>query len=398
VIALKSKALFLLFILLLSPLLSACTARELNTISLVTALGIDKDDAGYAVTYQVLNPKPIAAKKSVDEAPFVLYSEKGKSLDEINKRVTTQAARKIYAAHVRAVVVGEDVARDGLKDILDYLFRSVEYRTDYYFIIAKGTTARQILSTVTAIDSISGMKLFESIENSKKWWAPTSSLQLVELVNDINAKGKNPVLAGVEFYEETKDEDTIGNLKTTSPGKIKFTALGAFHHDKLIGWFDESESIGFSNIVGKAKSSSAFVDFDDNTRVSLYVNEKKTKIKASLSDGKPVINVMFSAKMMITAQTGDVDFTDQENLEKLNRLANEKLIIFCKKTLDKAQHELKTDVFGFGESIHRAYPKVWGELKNNWDDEFTTLQVNFTADMQVMDLGQNLKPIIREEE
>jgi spore germination protein KC len=232
----------------------------------------------------------------------------------------------------------------------------------------------------------------------KKWWAPTNSLKIVELVNDINAKGKNPALAGVELYQKTEDMDTIKGLEKSSPGKLKFTDLGVFHGDKLVGWLDEKESLAFNNIAGKTKSSVVSVVYDNNTNVSLNINMKETKIKVSLSDSKPVINVMLSAEMMITTMTGDVDFTDKENLDKLNSIVNEKMIDLCKKTLDKAQHELKTDIFGFGESIHRAYPKVWNELKDNWDSEFTTLQVNFTADTKIMDFGENLKSIIGEKE
>jgi len=124
VIQLKSKALSALLILLLFPLLSACSTRELDAFSLVTSLGIDKDEAGYMMTYQVLNPKAVASKKSVNESPFVLYSEKGKDLGEIERRTTTQASRMMYFSHIRTIVIGEDVARDGLKEILDYLTRS----------------------------------------------------------------------------------------------------------------------------------------------------------------------------------------------------------------------------------------------------------------------------------
>ncbi len=87
---------------------------------------------------------------------------------------------------------------------------------------------------------------------------------------------------------------------------------------------------------------------------------------------------------------------DKTNLDKLHSLADEKMIDSCKKTLDKAQREFKTDIFGFGESIHRAYPKLWNELKDNWDTEFTQLQVSFTADTSIRDFGENLKPIIGE--
>ena len=68
------------------------------------------------------------------------------------------------------------------------------------------------------------------------------------------------------------------------------------------------------------------------------------------------------------------------------------------KRLDKAQHELKTDIFGFGEHIHRKYPKVWNELKDDWDTEFEKLQVNFIFDTKIKDVGLILKSIINEEE
>jgi spore germination protein KC len=96
--------------------------------------------------------------------------------------------------------------------------------------------------------------------------------------------------------------------------------------------------------------------------------------------------------------TGDVDFTDQENLDKLISISNERIINICNKLLDKVQHEMKTDIFGFGESIHRAYPEVWDKLKDNWDEEFASLQVTFIPDSKIMDLGQNLKSIISEGE
>ncbi len=393
----KAKALSALMILVLVPLLNACSTRELNTFNLVTALGIDKDESGYMVTYQVLNPKAVASNKSLHESTSFVYSEKGTGFDMIEKRITAQTARTMYTPHIRTVVLGEDVAKDGISELLDYLFRDDEFRTDYYFAIAKGTTANEVLSAVTVIESVSGMKIYESIENSKKQWASVNSLKIVELINDINAIGNNPVLAGVELSPEA-DRDDIDHLTKSNGRVVTLSALGAFHDDKLIGWLDEAESISFMNIVGKTKLTANTFDFNESTRVSMTINVKKPKIKVSLSDGKPVISVMLLAETMITTQTGDVDFADQQNLDKLIRIVNGKVTGNCMKILDKAQRELKSDIFGFGENIHKAYPKVWNELKDNWDEEFTKLQVNFSADTKIMDLGLALKPVIREEE
>lgn len=37
-----------------------------------------------------------------------------------------------------------------------------------------------------------------------------------------------------------------------------------------------------------------------------------------------------------------------------------------KAALRKAQAELGVDIFGFGEAVHRKYPKEWQELKGRW--------------------------------
>jgi spore germination protein KC len=60
-----------------------------------------------------------------------------------------KASRLIYNTHLRMVVFGEAVVQDGIKSILDYFMRSYEYRTDFSFVVAKNSTAKDIISTLT---------------------------------------------------------------------------------------------------------------------------------------------------------------------------------------------------------------------------------------------------------
>lgn len=39
------------------------------------------------------------------------------------------------------------------------------------------------------------------------------------------------------------------------------------------------------------------------------------------------------------------------------------------KTIKKTQ-QLGTDIFGFGEAVHRADPTYWNKVKDNWEQEF----------------------------
>lgn len=67
--------------------------------------------------------------------------------------------------------------------------------------------------------------------------------------------------------------------------------------------------------------------------------------------------------------------------------------------MNKAQKDLETDIFGFGEVIHRKYPELWEKIKENWNNEFADLPVNITVKVKTNHLGQITKPFfIKEKE
>ncbi|HPD01686.1 MAG TPA: Ger(x)C family spore germination C-terminal domain-containing protein, partial [Acetivibrio sp.] len=70
----------------------------------------------------------------------------------------------------------------------------------------------------------------------------------------------------------------------------------------------------------------------------------------------------------------------------------------CEKALNKAQKELKTDIFGFGEEIHRKHPKLWKKLKKEWSNKFPDLPVNITVEVETKQLGGIGKPLFMKEE
>lgn len=142
----KWKLILIIFIISTNLLLNGCVgSKEINTLALAISIGIDKIDDDYSVTYQVLNPKAIAPQKTSNESPVFLYTERGKDLFEILRRITTISPRKIYNSHIRMIVFSEDVAKEGINSFMDFFLRDYEYRTDFYFVVSKGISAHEIL-------------------------------------------------------------------------------------------------------------------------------------------------------------------------------------------------------------------------------------------------------------
>lgn len=395
----KLKRLLFILIILSTIFLTGCwSSHEVNTLAITVCIGIDKTENGYLVTEQVLNPRAIASKKATAESPVVIYTAEGNDLAEIVRRFTTQSSRILYNADLRMVVIGEDVAKDGIQNILDYFLRNYEYRTDFYFVIAKNSTANEVLGILTPIESVPGFSMYISLKMSEEKWAAMKSIRIIELVNSIIADGDNPVLTGIEISQDEISPKSTDILKQSGEyKKLKYTGLGAFNKDKLVGWLDEDESKGYNYITDNVKNTIEYADYDSKVKITYEVLNAKSRTKVYFLENKPAIEVKIKTKCNIVIVEGEFDVSAEENKQVLNKLLASKVKLLCEKALNKAQKELKTDIFGFGEAIHRKYPKTWEKLKDDWNDKFTDLPVNITVEAETNQLGQIKKPLFMKE-
>lgn len=395
----KLKRLLFILIILSTIFLTGCwSSHEVNTLAITVCIGIDKTENGYLVTEQVLNPRAIASKKATAESPVVIYTAEGNDLAEIVRRFTTQSSRILYNADLRMVVFGEDVAKDGIQNILDYFLRNYEYRTDFYFVIAKNSTANEVLGILTPIESVPGFSMYISLKMSEEKWAAMKSIRIIELVNSIIADGDNPVLTGIEISQDEISPKSTDILKQSGEyKKLKYTGLGAFNKDKIVGWLDEDESKGYNYITDNVKNTIEYADYDSKVKITYEIINAKSRTKVYFLENKPAIEVKIKTKCNIVIVEGEFDVSAEENKQILNKLLASKVKLLCEKALNKAQKELKTDIFGFGEAIHRKYPKTWEKLKDDWNDKFTDLPVNITVEAETNQLGQIKKPLFMKE-
>jgi spore germination protein KC len=355
----KKKAVLIILMLATMLLLSGCwSSHEVNTLGLTVAIGIDKSKAGYLISEQVINPRTITTAKQTNRSPVTVLTSEGEDIHEAIARMTTLTPRRIYSSHLRMVILGEDIAREGIADIVDYLMRYHEYRTDFYFAIAKGFTANEILNILTPIETIPGMELFDKLKMSFEEWAPTNGLRIVELANDIMTDGVNPAINRLEIVggdEKTNSTDVL--KKTDGYEVLKFTDIGAFNKDKLVGWLNEDESKGYNYIRGTVMRSSGYTA-ENGIEISFDIMNARSKIKVTVENNQPTIDVTIKSHVKIVGTKGGRDVSKLKISKPFKKMAENKCRNFCEDAVRKAQGELKTDIFGFGERVHSADPHI----------------------------------------
>ncbi|MDU0204098.1 Ger(x)C family spore germination protein [Paenibacillus sp. MAH-36] len=387
---------------LLGLVLSGCWDRhELNDLAITVGVGFDKSGDEYLVTAQIVNPNEVASKKGAGySTPITTLSARGISILEAARKLTTSAPRKLFASHLRIVVIGEELAREGVAKVLDGITRDHEIRSDFYIIVARGTTASKVLQILTPIERIPANKMFKTLETSEKAWAPTVSVRIDQFITKLSEPTTESVLTGIRIEGDPNKGNSKSSLAETNPiTNLQYTGLALFKQDKLIDWLSEDESKGYNYIVGNVKSTMGHLACPKGGTITVEIIRSKSKMKGVVKNGKPEINVHVILEENVSEVQCEIDLLDPETIHELEQTAVKSLKKVMYASINKAK-ENKADIFGFGEVIEDASPKLWKEMEPDWQNEFAKLQVNISADLHIRRLGTTNNSIImrREEE
>jgi spore germination protein KC len=379
----KRICIVITYIFILLTLTGCWSKRELTELAITTAIGIDKIEDGYLISAQIINPAEIAGNNISSRTAVSTYLMDGKSISEAFRKMTTVAPRKMYLSHVRVVVIGEELAREGITQVLDFISRNHETRTDFYIVVSKGQKAHEILSILTPIEKIPANKIFGSIQISEELWAPTKGIHLDNLISKIISEGNNPVLTGVTVKGALEVE------QVPSPTFLKLENLSIFKGDKLVGWMNIDEGKGFNYIEDNIKETVAVIPCEeDDGHITVELYNSKTNVSTTIKDGNPKIFMKVTSDVTVEEVskcerklTEDETFTWIE--EQINDLKEKKILA----AINKAK-EHKTDIFGFGEIVNRKDPRAWETMKDTWDDEiFPQIEVDVKFETTIRRLG-----------
>ena len=377
--------------------------RELNELSIAFALGIDFVDGEYVVTTQIINPSELSPARQEgggDQAPVATYVAKGQTLFEAFRRLTKVAPRKVYFSYVRIVVLGETLARRGILDSLDFLLRKNEFRTDFYLLVARGTRAEETLRVLTNFNPIPAEKVFSAIEKSESFWAATGKVTIDELITDVIQEGREPVLTGLRIESDQGNQGAQESVQTIEQqASLTLADMGAFRGNKFIGWLSETESKGFNYTQNNVFDTITTVPCPDKGKLAVKIRRSEATLRTKVTNGLPRGSISIQLEGNIGDVACDVDLSQEKTILALKRQTENKIRDVISESVHKAQKELHSDIFGFGEQLSRSDPHAWATLKNNWGDIFADMPIEIAVNVDIRASGsmtKSLEEIMRE--
>ena len=340
--------------------------REINDVVLVVALGLDKIKDKYLVTLQL----PILTggkEEKGGQRAYVLDSSLGRNIGEAINNMQKRNSRVFKLSHMRVVFIGEELAKNGIAEILDYMNRNGEVRQSAFMFVTEGK-ATDSLNTHPKLDRISS----ESIREIASMLNYGVSIR--EFLSDYYKEGKDPIVPVVHVTERNIPE---------------ITTMALFKDDKMILKTNVAQSLGISWLKKSTKGSGITFRNHKGKFNTVIVTEQNVKIRPNFQVNNPSFHIDLHAKGFLLEYG---DYSSLKNIEEVHQLeedmANE--IKREVKSLIQTSLAANVDPIGFGYYLRGLHNVSWEEKwKHQWTQLLPTMKTTIRAEFVLTQTGFN---------
>ena len=343
-------------IIILSMLFATgCWDRmELNDLGIELGWGLDKAPNGQVeASAQVVIPSRLKVEGGGGGKPYFVVSGIGKTTLDATQNMQARLSRKVLRSHRRVMLIGEPLARQGLKKVLDTYVRDPQIRMRTDVIVTKNSTAKKFLEIPYPLENIPALGAVK--EHSAI--GGFGSLVLLDFIINASTPGSCPTLPVVEAVTEGADQ---GEMKG-----FAYKGRAIFNQDlKMVGTVNHKEAL----LVFWVKSAVKYLEYasfipQGNGEVSVDIIKPKGKIEPILAGNQIKFHVVLKGHGIIRSANANLDLRNRKNLKTVEVVLNRDISQHVEEVITKVQKEYGTDVFGFGEAVHRKYPNRFSSTK-----------------------------------
>lgn len=247
--------------------------------------------------------------------------------------------KTINLSHCSAIVFSEEIARNGIGNIINSLATNDEIRPTAYILISN-KSAYDVLNNV----SNSGEKF--------------SSRFYEYIINSANSTGYSEKTTFEEFSSKLNStmEDCVAIYTHVDNNTIQNSGLAIFKNDKMVGTADVLDSISHLILTNELQESLITIPnpFESNSYIDLEIkNNKNSKINISMVNNTPFITCNLYLTGNIKTSGKNFDYTSNENIEMVEYYAKNYIENIILDYLYKLSKEYNTDVLELQRILSR---------------------------------------------
>lgn len=389
---------YIIIIVIIPTLLTSCfRSEQLNERMLVQAIGVDLIDGVIEITLQVYAPATQGGSgisATPDNAKIV--KAKGTTITQAIQNATLTQGKTVFMGHNRIIVLGSDLAKDGIIATLDYFSSNATTRHNINVVIAEekasdiltakinqgivpAETLEKMVKRAYELGLLKNVKLYELLSTLQNNYE-SATLPIISTIDENKVQTVNAEAEG-EGEETSTSSESSNELDSISNIEVKGTAI--ITEGKYVNTLSIENSRGLLFILNEIKDTNFTVESEDFSSAAVKIHSSKSELTPTIENGKIHFDLKITSQASLGQRElkGNVDATI-DSIAQLE-LATAKLIEQeCMEAYNKAVKESNSDIFNFGDIIWKSNPDIWKTTQNTWSDNVN--EITFTVNSTVV--------------
>jgi spore germination protein KC len=375
----RIKCRFLPVVICLLALPGCWSSHELTEWGLVQAAAVDgSDDGKIILTTQIYRPGGGASQDTPaqSDSSFIETRTLSATVQGASNDVALELGRKLQWSHTRVLLIGETTARSrNISSILDYFSRNHDLRGTNSLLITKGK-ASEYLSQKPLIENTMGQQLKSVEENAMRYTAKSMEVSLT----DISVISKSQVPVFVIPYASM-------HKSSGAPVSIAGLAILQFPQGRMTGFIPPSDVPYVLMLLNRFQTGTLEIPCGEGQSGTDGFMAVKVKTKLSPAVNKEMVRL--DAKVQISGKIEELACSrvvTAEEVKQFESRVQQTVEARLRQTIGLLKRE-KADVLGIGERIYRRHKTQWMQLKPDWGEKFSKMEVKLTVQVRLLNTG-----------
>ena len=369
------KAVFIVLVLLTAAMLCGCWSyRGVNEMTIIAGMAIDRDPqtGEIKLTFEAIDTNVPIKDQGIKH---ILIEAEGKTIFDAARNAKKRSINKLYFGHMQVIIISEEITRsENISEFLDWYLRDQECRETMYIVISQEKTAGELLNVQSIENPIISFDIQKIVENDHK---NTLSIPYVELYNVFNITKAEGVSLTLPVFHIADNN-----------GKPAVEANGAaiYKGEKMVGTLTPEESKYYLFTIGKVEGG--VLNFSSKAEggvdTALEISRNQTDRSFTYENGEFKILIRTDTDVFLNGYKHSTNDIDPKEIPALETAAQNSLKQSIQEVIKKVQAEYASDIFGFGDMIHKQDFGLWNKFKDNWEETFAKLEVDVECKINIV--------------
>jgi spore germination protein KC len=359
--------------------------RELEERTSVVAIAVDavpgKEEL-YRVTVQIPIPIKIIGSGGkgggTSENVVKIMSVTGRTMLDAMSNLQRRLNQRLFIGHTRVLAISEEVARKGMRHIMDSFRRDPQIRRLMWPIIVKGE-ASTLLKIKPKLVQVPVVYLMDLIESGSK----------LEIIPD-------QTLGDYFIQTSNKTMNPYLNYVEASADQVKWIGLAVFSGQRMVGVLNDMQSWVLLQLRNKEKGGDVvipmpgykgeFVTFRPH-----FISTKLHVLEHYGSSGQThhdTHGARYTVELQgdIVEMTNPLQMDPKAYIQEMQKLIKQEMEKRARNLIRILQKEYRSDVLKLGSSLRaHHYHDYW--KKHDWNKEFPNFPIQVEYIIKLRRLG-----------